>query len=75
MDENGTLGDQCEPTAMFAQQAFIRQYSQNNNAISDSTGLKNADTFKQLKGADVDKFSINETHADKINAKNNKVLK
>ena len=59
---------------MCAEPEFIRIYSQNNNGISDSTGLKYDDTFKHMKEEDVDIFSINKTHADKMNAKNNKVL-
>ena len=59
---------------MCAEKDFIRIYSQNNNGISDSTGLKYDDTFKHMKEANADIFCINETHADKMNAKNNRVL-
>ena len=58
----------CEPAVMCAEPQFIRIYSQNNNNIGDSTGLKYDDTFKHMKNADADIFSINETHADKMNA-------
>ena len=37
--------DQCEPAAMCAEPDFIQIYSQNNNGISDSIGLKYDDTF------------------------------
>ena len=60
---------------MCTEPGFIQIYSQNNNDISDSTGLKYDDTFKHMKEANIDIFSINKTHADKMNAKNNKVLK
>ena len=73
--KNEHWGDQCEAAAICDEPEFIRIYSQNNNGISDSTGLKYDDTFKYMKEADADIFSVNQTHADKINAKNNKVLK
>ena len=66
--------DPCELAAMCAKPEFIQMYSQNTNGISDSTGLKYDDTFKHTKEADANIFSINEIHADKMNAKNNKVL-
>ena len=59
---------------MCVEPDFIRIYSQNNNGISDSTSLKYNDTVKHMKEADADFFCINETHADKMNAKNNRVL-
>ena len=64
--KNEHQGDWCEPAAMCAEPDFIRIYSQNNNGISDSTGLKYHDTFKDMKEADVNIFCINETHADKM---------
>ena len=66
--------DPCAPTVMCAGPDFIRIYSQNNNDISDSFGLKYDDTFKHMKEVDADSFSINETHADKMNVRNNRVL-
>ena len=72
--KNEHWGDQCEPAVMCAELDFIRIYSQNNNDISDSTGLKYDDTFKNMKEADADIFCIIKTHADKMNAKNNRVL-
>ena len=36
--------------------------------------MKYDDTFKHMKEADADIFCINETHADKMNSKNNAVL-
>ena len=72
--KNEHWGDPCEPAAMCAEPDFVRIYSHNNNGISDSTGLKYDDTFKHMKEVDADIFSINETHADKMNAKNNRVL-
>ena len=65
---------QCKPTAMCAEPEFIRIYGQKNNSISDSTGLEYDDTFKHMKETDVDIFCIIETHADKMNTKNNIVL-
>ena len=59
---------------MCAEPDFIRIYSQDNNGISDSTGLKYDNTFKHMKEADADIFSINETHRDKMNAKNNMAM-
>ena len=59
---------------MCAEPDSIRIYSQNNNGISDSICLKYDDTLKHRKEADIDIFSINKTHADKMNAKNNKIL-
>ena len=59
---------------MCAEPDFIQIYSQNNNGISDSTELKYNDTFKHMKEVDADIFSINETHAGKINANHNRVL-
>ena len=59
---------------MCVELELVQIYSQSNNGISDSTGLKYDDTFKHTKDADADSFSINGTHADKMNAKNNKVL-
>ena len=38
--KNEHWGDECEPTAMCEETEFIRIYGQNNNGISDSTGLK-----------------------------------
>ena len=72
--KNEHWGDPCKLVAMCAEPEFIRIYSQNNNGISDSTGLKYDDTFKHVKEADADIFSINENHAGKMNTKNNKVL-
>ena len=37
-------------------------------------GIKYDDTFTHMKEADAAIFSVNETHADKMNAKNNNVL-
>ena len=59
---------------MCADPNFIQIYGQNNNGISDSTGLKYDDTFKHMKEADADIFCINETHADKMNEQNNRVV-
>ena len=72
--KNKLWGDPCEPAAMCAEPDFIRIYSQNKNGISDITSLNYDDTFKQMKEVDADIFSINETHADKMNTKNNTVL-
>ena len=72
--KNKHWGDECKPRAMCAEPDFIRIYSQNNNGISSASGLMYNDTFKHMKEADVDIFCINETHADKMNAKNNTVL-
>ena len=36
--------------------------------------MKYDGTFKHIKEVDADIFSVNETHADKMNAKNNMVL-
>ena len=72
--KNEHWDDRCEPAVMCTEPDFIRIYSQNNNGISDSTGLKYDDTFKHMKEADADIFCINETHANKMNAKNNRVL-
>ena len=71
---NAHWGDPCEPAAMCTEPKIFRIYSQNNIGISDSTGLKYDDTFKHTKEADANIFCINETHADKMNAKNNIVL-
>ena len=38
--KNEHWGDPCEPAAMCAEPDFIQIYSQNQNGISDSTGLK-----------------------------------
>ena len=38
-----------------------------------STGLKYDDIFKHMKEADAAIFSVNETHADKMNVQNNTV--
>ena len=48
-----------------SQFSYVYIYNQNNNGISDSTGLKYDDTFKHMKEEDADIFCINETHADK----------
>ena len=72
--KNEHWGDQCEPASMCAEPDFIQINSQNNNGISNSTRLKYEDTFKHMKDADADMFGINETHADKMKAKNNRVL-
>ena len=69
--KNKHRGDQCEPAAICNKQEFMQIYSQNNNGISDSSGLKYDDTFKHMMEADADIFGVNETHADKMNAKNN----
>ena len=61
--KNKHWGDPCEPAAMCAEPDFIRLYSQNNNGISDRTGLKYDDRFKHMKEADADIFSINQTQA------------
>ena len=37
-------------------------------------GLKYDNTFKHMMEADVDLFGVNDTYADKMNGKNNKVL-
>ena len=72
--KNKHWGDPCEPAIFCEGPEFIRIYSQNQNGISDSTGLKYDDTFKHMKEAEASIFSVNETHADKMNVKNNKVL-
>ena len=72
--KNEHWGDPCELTICCEGPEFIRIYSQNQNGISDSTGLKYDDTFKYMKEAEASIFCINETHADKMNVKNNKVL-
>ena len=72
--KNEHWGDQCEPAVTCEEPEFIKIYSQNNNGISDSTGLKYDDTFKHMKEADADIFSVNKTHAGKMYVKNNKVL-
>ena len=72
--KNKHWGDPFEPTICCGGSEFIRIYSQNQNGISDSTGLKYDDTFKHMKEAVVSMFSVNKTHADKMNLKNNKVL-
>mmetsp|Transcript_38456 Transcript_38456/g.38819 ORF Transcript_38456/g.38819 Transcript_38456/m.38819 type:complete len:127 (-) Transcript_38456:179-559(-) len=38
--KNEHWGDPCEPTICYKGQEFIRIYSQKQNGISDSTGLK-----------------------------------
>ena len=69
--KNEHWGDQCEPALICEEPEFIKICSQNNNGISDSMGLKYDDTFKPMKETDADIFSVNETHADKMNVKNN----
>ena len=66
--------DECKPTAMCNKIEFIQIYGQNNNGINDSTELKYDDTFKHMKEAEADIFCINESHANKMNSKNNTVL-
>ena len=72
--KNEHWGDRCDPPVLHDETEFIRIYGQNNNGISESTGLNYDDTFKHMKEANADIFCINETHADKMNAKNNRVL-
>ena len=72
--KNEHWGDPCQPVIFCEGLEFIRLHSQNNNGISDSTGLKYDDTFKHMKEADAAIFSVNETHADKMNVKNNTVI-
>ena len=67
-------GDPCKPAVICEGPKFIQIYSQNDNGISESTGMKYDDTFEHMKEADTANFSVNETHAEKINAKNNDVL-
>ena len=66
--------ERCEPAVNCIGPEFIRIYSQNDNGISDSTGMKYDDTFKHMKEADAVMFSVNKTHADKMNTTNNNVL-
>ena len=54
---------------------FIRIYSQNQNGISSSNGMKYNDTFKNMIEVEADIFTTNETHADKMNPLNNRVMK
>ena len=58
--KNEHWGDPCEPTICCEGPEFIRIYSQNQNGISDSTGLKYDDTFKHMKEAEASLFSVNE---------------
>ena len=60
--KNKYWGNQCEPAIICKGPEFIRIYSQNNNGISDSTGMKYDDTFKHTKEADAAIFSVNETY-------------
>ena len=72
--KNEHWGDPCEPAVMCAEPDFIQIYSQNQNGISSSDGLKYDDTFKNMMEVGGDIFAINETHADKMNPLNNRVL-
>ena len=72
--KNEHWGDPCEPIICCEEPELIRICSQNQNGISDSTGLKYDDTFKHMTEVKASIFRINETHADKMNVKNNKVL-
>ena len=63
-----------KPAVVCEGPEFIWLYGQNGNGISDSTGLKYDETLKHMKEAGASIFGINETHADKINAKNNNIL-
>ena len=72
--KNEPWGDPCEPVAMCDDRDFIRIYSQNQNGISDSNGIQYNDTFKNMIEVEADIFAINETHADKMNPLNNRVL-
>lgn len=44
------------------------------NGISDSTGLKDDETFLHMKDTEASIFGLNEIHAEKMNAKNNNIL-
>ena len=63
--KNEHWGDRCDPPVLHDENEFIRIYGQNNNGISESTGLNYDDTFKHMKEANADIFCINETHAEK----------
>ena len=73
--KNKHWGDPCEPVAMCDEPDFIRIYSQNQNGISSSNGMKYNNTFKNMIEVEADIFTTNETHADKMNPLNNRVMK
>lgn len=72
--KNEHWGDRYEPSIVYEGPNFICIYGQNQKSISDSSGLKYNQTFMHMKDAEASIFVINETHTDKMNARNNTVI-
>ena len=73
--DNLPFGHICEDTVVDNDTPYVRVYCQNVCGIYDREGIGLDSTFKEIKQAGADIFTLNETHGDESNATARRVLR